>query len=603
MRRPRRRIQHLRQVSTFALCALLISTTASPATAAAPRTAAPHAQQSHSAEEFGTDVSSGYVPVRDGTRLHATLVRPLSDGPFPTLMVYQGYSSNTVFVEQYLLDLVRRDRFALLVVTVRGTGCSEGEWDLLSPQEARDGYDVVEWTAAQPWSDGRVALVGGSYAGFMQLPVAALRPPHLVAIAPSAPFGDIYRDVAYPGGIPNAAVPLGLTALAVGSSSGTVVLATANGDRDCLQRLSTRPAAARLLPPLQQLQHAWDDELMRERSPITGVPRIQVPAHIILGWQDGVLGSRGADILSHLSSRYHAVLTNGGHATYSSPALVEDLRAFLRHYVKGEENGYRATPPVRVWWERRVDERSGTGSWVTAHRSWPPSNTTVHRSYLSTSGRLQSTPGSGGGSSYVYVPGTGQSHQRVGRSDANSWQVAPAPGAALAWTGEPLTADLVTVGAASVDLALSSTALDADVQVTLVEVLPTGEEVYVQSGWLRASHRKLDEERSTATAPYHTHLQHDSAPLQPQAPTLMRIEVPPFGHVFRAGSRLRLWVESPKVVPDDTAFAAFPLPGVNTVHHDGALQSSVALSTLPGERARAPRPGCGVLRDQPCRRP
>lgn len=84
---------------------------------------------------------------------------------------------------------------------MRGSGCSQGYLDPLSATEARDGYDVIEWAAAQPWSDGTVAMYGLSYVGMVQYFVAALHPPHLVTIMPMQTHGDAYRDILYPGGI------------------------------------------------------------------------------------------------------------------------------------------------------------------------------------------------------------------------------------------------------------------------------------------------------------------------------------------------------------------------------------------------------------------
>ena len=84
---------------------------------------------------------------------------------------------------------------------LRGCGHSEGTAQLLSPQEGRDVYDVVQWAGEQPWSDGRVVMVGVSYLAMSQYGAAALRPAALSAIAPWEGFSDPYRDFAMPGGI------------------------------------------------------------------------------------------------------------------------------------------------------------------------------------------------------------------------------------------------------------------------------------------------------------------------------------------------------------------------------------------------------------------
>jgi len=110
---------------------------------------------------------------------------------------------------------------------------------------------------------------------------------------------------------------------------------------------------------------------------------------------------------------------------------------------------------------------------------------------------------------------------------------------ALAYTSAPLAQDLVAAGPASLDLWLQSTGSDADIQATITEIRPDGQETYVQRGWLRASHRAEDPAQSTVLRPYQTHISTDVRPL-PTGPEFMRVEVFPFTHAFRAGSRLRV---------------------------------------------------------------
>ena len=130
----------------------------------------------------------------------------------------------------------------------------------------------------------------------------------------------------------------------------------------------------------------------------------------------------------------------------------------------------------------------------------------------------------------------------------------------------------------------------------------------MQAGWLRASHRKLDPTQSTATRPYQTHQQADQAPLTPGTPTPMRVEIFPFGHLFRAGSRIRISIEGPKFLPELWGFAALPIPATNLVYHDVAHPSSLALPVLPSLDAFPPGstvpptdPACGTVIRQPCR--
>ena len=102
----------------------------------------------------------------------------------------------------------RREKFVDVYASVRGTGCSGGEFDLFSDQSAQDGYDVIEnWMVKQPWSDGRVGITGRGWGstGWM---VAATHPPHVKGIALSGLIDDFYRGILYPGGVPNSGFPI-----------------------------------------------------------------------------------------------------------------------------------------------------------------------------------------------------------------------------------------------------------------------------------------------------------------------------------------------------------------------------------------------------------
>jgi hypothetical protein len=124
--------------------------------------------------------------------------------------------------------------------------------------------------------------------------------------------------------------------------------------------------------------------------------------------------------------------------------------------------------------------------------------------------------------------------------------------------------------------------------------------VYVNRGWLTASHRKLDENASTATMPVQTHREADAAPLEPDTPTLMRVEVFPFDHVFRAGSRLRLIIDTPSQT-GGWNFQPVTGAGVNSILHDAQHPSELVLSTVPTSTIENGYPECDTVLNQPCR--
>jgi putative CocE/NonD family hydrolase len=128
------------------------------------------------------------IPARDGVKLNATIYRPRgATGKLPTIFTFTPYVGDSYHDRAMYFA---RNGYAYALVDVRGRGNSEGRFEPFA-NEARDGYDVVEWLAAQPWSDGKVAMWGGSYAGFDQWATLKEAPPHLTTIVPAA--------AAYPG--------------------------------------------------------------------------------------------------------------------------------------------------------------------------------------------------------------------------------------------------------------------------------------------------------------------------------------------------------------------------------------------------------------------
>ena len=144
------------------------------------------------------------IPMRDGIRLAADLFRPDADGRFPALVEYIPYRKDDMTAPRHGPHLYFAARgYVGVRLDVRGTGASEGantdEYPLV---EQLDGYDAIEWIAAQPWCDGQVAMFGTSYGGFTALQVALHRPPHLKAIVPMYATDDRYTDDChYVGGV------------------------------------------------------------------------------------------------------------------------------------------------------------------------------------------------------------------------------------------------------------------------------------------------------------------------------------------------------------------------------------------------------------------
>jgi predicted acyl esterase len=163
------------------------------------------------------------IPMRDGATLYANIYRPkgrtglpaiICDAPFgkhPHIDMKTTFAGSGVPFEKLsdetlfeIFDPMRwgKDGYAIVVVDGRGNWSSEGEALFFSPEEARDGYDVVEWAAKQGWSSGKIVWGAVSYYAMSAWEVAALQPPHLAAIMPWEGASDVYRECYFHGGIP-----------------------------------------------------------------------------------------------------------------------------------------------------------------------------------------------------------------------------------------------------------------------------------------------------------------------------------------------------------------------------------------------------------------
>ena len=430
-------------------------------------------------------------------------------------------------------------------------------------------------------------------------------------------------------------------------------------DTQCLANQSQHAANGPFNPFVQALQpqNNFDSVFFQERSPFWWANEIATPTFLIESWQDEQVGSRATHILERLRPGlpWKFLGTNGDHGEYYGPAVFPHILRFLSYHLKGEipageqrtvtetttvttpeikPNGkahpsktttteqtttrpetfaealarYNAEDRVTINWETGANGGRNP-AWTSTYKTWPVPELTADRLFATPDGGLTPTkPESAGSTSYTYAPEYG-SQERGGYKlvevPAASWNDRPPAGTSASFTTAPLTEDKVLLGTASIDLFLSSTAPDTDLEVTLSEVRPDGKEVFVQQGWLRASHRAENPELSTETRPFQTHLATDVRPLVPGTPSLMRVEIFPFGHVFREGSQVRVTVAAPHIHPDLWGFTALPTVAQNTIHTGGATASSVVLPLVSGESAGVRQlPNCGgisVLRNQPCR--
>jgi predicted acyl esterase len=605
----------------------------------------------------------GYLTVRDGTTLsvNVMLPGPADKGPYPTIVEYSGYQPSDPDSNTFG-QLFNALGYAYVGVNMRGTGCSGGSYLFFERQQSVDGYDAVEAVAAQPWvMDHKVGMGGISYPGITQLFVAETTPPSLEAIAPLSVIDDFYRGNGYPGGILNSGFAAAFLKerfdeAKVYGQKWTKKRADA-GDTVCAENQKLRLQNPDFLA-LTKDNIFYNPAVADAYAPVTFVNKINVPVFMAGAWQDEQTGGHFPEMISHFTSSPHLYvdLVNGLHTESLSPTVFVRMVEFYSLYVAKKTPtlagarvvapilvpgvfktatppmpadrfagqtyqqalaAFEAEPPVRVLFEEGASGQTVPSGplprWTQSFPTWPIPSAKATTWYLSDKGLLSPDKQTAGTpDSYTADPTAlpktfydGGESKNVRSSDvwaANvvySWLSIPS-GTGVGYATAPLKADTVVVGTGSADLWVKSSAADTDFEVTVTEVRPDGTEMYVQSGWLRASHRALDAAKSTDVLPVQTHLQADAAPLPADTFTPVRIEIFPVAYAFRAGSRIRITIDAPGNSRPVWSFDTIDKGETDTIAHDSAHPSAIVLSVIPDVTVPPGVPACGSLRGEPC---
>lgn len=598
----------------------------------------------------------GYLTTRDGTTLSINVSLPgeADAGPYPTVVEYSGYApsnpDDTTFAQ-----LFNTLGYAYVGVNMRGTGCSGGSFRFFEKAQWIDGYDAIEAIAAQPWvRENKVGMVGISYPGISQLFVASTRPPSLAAITPLSVIDDSYRATLYPGGILNTGFAVDWTRERVEQAApygqGWTKDRADAGDQTCADNQLLRLQNPDLLAEIDANPY-YSAEVGDEINPSMLVGKIDVPVFIAGAWQDEQTGGRWPALLDDFENSPHvyATLVNGLHTESLSPSIFPRYVEFLDLYVaeRTPDLGaasiiapvltvgiygvptpivapnrfqgmsyddalaqFESEPSVRVLFEQGAADGQPAASplarWTAEFDSWPIADATMTSFALGADGVLGGAPG--GSTTYTAdpdaVPTTFYSGSSSGiwRSDVQYEWVRNPVGTAAEFTSEPLADDVVVLGAGTAALWISvADATDTDLEVTVSELRPDGTETYVQSGWLRASHTSSNDDEGLDRLPIHSHLEADVSPLTPGEPRLVRVEMFPVAHPFRAGSRIRITIDAPGGNRGVWAFRTISAGESVTILHDDEHPSAVWLPVIGGLDVPAGVAACGSLRGQPCR--
>ena len=535
------------------------------------------------------------VPVRDGTRLKADLFRPDGPGHFPVLISAGPYQKGKVWTPPADLEeepnsymnwetvnptwWVPRGYVALRI-DARGTGKSPGQTFPYSRQEMLDLHDAIEWAAAQPWANGRVATMGVSYFAQMQWWVANLRPPSLKAMIPWEGRADHYRDAAYHGGI----FGLGFLTTWYTTHMAHHLLGRNYPDNpDVFQANFLHFMMKNSLDngAFAYMQADWD--------------RLEIPFLAAGNWSGG-MGQhlRGAtEGFMRAATPHKKLRLHGGthyHPFYSEDGRRDQLR-FLDHWLKDIDNGVMEEPPVKIW----VREGAGRGFW-RLEEEWPIARTRWTKMHFDLAspdddGYARLVPDAVPDTSTATYDSSGST--KAGRASASSTSLAAG---SLVRTGlslrtAPFPEDTEVTGPIAARVWVSSSSEDLDLFLTIRNIDPDGRDVFeigqqgqevpVTKGWLRASHRELDPDLTRPWRPYHKHQRR--LHLTPGEPVALDVEVWPTSMLFRKGHSLQLDVQPRDglgVGPFSHYHADYN-DGTNTIHAGGAFDSWLLLPIVP----------------------
>ncbi|MEW6333118.1 MAG: CocE/NonD family hydrolase [Thermodesulfobacteriota bacterium] len=534
-------------------------------------------------ESFKSEVRSGMridwdVPIEmdDGVVLRCDVYRPIAEEPYPAIMNYgpynkwlhlqDGYPAQWKVMTDKHPETVQGtsnryqnweavdpekwvpDGYACIRVDSRGAGRSPGYMDIFSPRETRDFYECIEWAARQPWCSGKVGLNGISYYAMNQWMVAPLQPPHLAAICVWEGAADHYRDFGRHGGM--------LSVFGDTWYRDTVILRQhGRGKRDFRSRINGEWCSGPETLSNEELEnnrcdhgqdlldHPLIDDYWRAR--ISDFSKINVPVLSAGNWGGVGLHPRGniEGFLQAGTEQKWLEMHGLDHFThfYTDYGVTLQKR-FFGHFLKGEDTGWDKQPRVLL-----QVRHPGETFVPRAENEWPLARTQWTKFYLDFTG-----------SSLSMEPPTAPAEMTY-----------EALGEGLTFLTPALTQETEITGPVAARLFISSETEDADLFLVLRVFTPDMREITFQGsndphtpvghGWLRASHRKLDPERTLPYRPYHAH--DEKQPLTPGEVYELDVEIWPTSIVVPKGYRIGLSVRGRDYVYPGFEQPSMPVTG------------------------------------------
>ena len=542
------------------------------------------------------------IPMRDGVRLAAQIYLPSDHGRAPAILERTPYGKGAEITPNYQAFVDRG--YAVVVEDVRGRYESEGVFEPLR-QEPADGDDTLNWIARQPWSDGKIGMIGGSYRGIVQWKAATLANPHLKAIFPVVSGYDDYRDRFYSTG--------GAMKLAHRLEWMSENLKTPGYHPDFSKYVLHLPlrtadvaATGRVSEMYRQaLAHPAYDSFWKAISTKEHLDSVRVPVFAVGGWYDNFVESDlEAYAALHRSSGLNRVLIGPWPHNMSIPFEGTDFGPESRvpvrrlqlewfdQWLMGKDTPLVSEPPVKIF-------VMGANRW-RAEREWPPRDARRRSFFLESGGRANTLDGDGllserpapgaAQDRYVYdprdpVPTRGGSvccNPKVfpwGPMDQRSVERRRD---VLVYSSAPLKDDLEVIGPVEAVLYVSTSGKDTDFTAKLVDVGPEGSARNLTDGILRLRYRN-GLERAEAAKEGEVYR--------------ITIDAGVTANVFLKGHRIRVEISSSNFPRFDRnpntggpiAAETKLVKATETLYHDRAHPSQVVLMVMPAREEEASR--------------
>lgn len=517
-----------------------------------------------------------FITMDDGVKLAAKVTLPsnaanVNEGPFPIILVQTSYNTSLGSFTPAIGGadpLMTSHGYATVVVDVRGTGNSQGEWEAFGEREQKDYSQVVEWAATQPWSDGRIGLFGVSYLGITTMLTAQQQHPAIKAAFPIVPLGDAYRDIVFTGGQVNPTfIPLWIT-LVTGLGAlplEGIAADPATGITALLSHITgavTNFQVPTILKALLGDQGtAADGDFWAKRSPLENADKIKVPTFVVGGlfdlfqrseplWFERLKGSVPTKLLlgpwTHIEA---AGVPSNGLPQDGVPELNKIQLRWFDQYVKGLPVGADRMPNVTQY--VLGEERYVTSS------DWPHAQMRPQQYFFQADKSLLKDQPSEKASQSIALqaPIFGLCSQSLSQWTAGIAGLLPLPcfdddsinqKSSVVFSTPALEDDLYINGPMQANVWMTTTAQETSVSVRISDFDPaTGKSRPLSNGLLSASFRAVDESRSriidgVMIQPWHPFTTESVLPVKPNEPMLMQVEIFPTSAKIAKGHSLKV---------------------------------------------------------------